>query len=253
MTVKFFKALDIDLKANELISFVGAGGKTTSLFRLAKELKKCEKRVLVSTTTAIYSPGENLCDEVICKIAENSEVINKRTNPCICALGREVAGDNKLLGVDKEYITQLFLEEVFDYILVEADGSRHRSIKAPGDHEPVIPDGTTIVVGVIGLDSLGTQINSALVHRPEKFCRLTDKVIGDIIDGGAITKLVLEPEGLFKTVHQGVRKYVLFNKADNSKREKAAKDVIDGIRGEVSNSLTFLIADMLKGMIKRIL
>ena len=37
--MKLFEALDIDLTRNELICFVGAGGKTTSLFRLARELK----------------------------------------------------------------------------------------------------------------------------------------------------------------------------------------------------------------------
>jgi probable selenium-dependent hydroxylase accessory protein YqeC len=251
--MKFYETLDIDLTENELICFVGAGGKTTALFRLAKELKECEKRVLVTTTTAIYSPDKSNCDEVILGRAEDSDVMTKRIDPCICALGREIAADNKLRGVNKEYITRLFLEEVFDFILVEADGSRQRSIKAPGDHEPVIPGGTTKVVGVVGLDVFGTKISSSSVHRPEQFCRLTDKVIGDIIDGGSIAKLVLKPEGLFKTVHQGVRKYVLFNKADNSNREKAAKGVIDKIKREVSNSLNFIIADMLKRRIKKVL
>ena len=251
--MKFYETLDINFNENELICFVGAGGKTTSLFRLAKELKEYEKRVLVTTTTAMYSPDENLCDEVICNITENRHVITKRINPCICALGRKIAADNKLLGVNKEYITQLFLEEVFDYILVEADGSRQRSIKVPGAHEPVIPDGTTTTVGVVGLDILGTQISNTLVHRPEKFCWLTDKKIGDIIDGESITKLVLEPEGLFKTVPSGARKYVLFNKADNRDRVKAAMGVISEIRRKAFNSLNFIIADMLKGRIIKVL
>lgn len=31
--MRLFEALDIDLTRNELVCFVGAGGKTTSLFR----------------------------------------------------------------------------------------------------------------------------------------------------------------------------------------------------------------------------
>ena len=251
--MKFYEALDINLNKNELICFVGAGGKTTSIFRLAKELKECDKRVLVTTTTAIYSPDKSRCDEVICNITENSYAITKRIEPCICVLGAEVSADNKLLGVDREYIAQLFLKEVFDYILVEADGSKQKPVKAPADHEPVIPGGATKVVGVIGLDSLGLPIDSNFVHRPEQFCRLTNKNIGDIIDGGAITKLVKDPEGLFKTAHEGIRKYVLFNKADNSSREKDIEGAIDEIRQEVSINLNVIIADMLKGKIRKIL
>ncbi|MDX1779535.1 MAG: selenium cofactor biosynthesis protein YqeC, partial [Thermodesulfobacteriota bacterium] len=246
------ETLDIDLNENDLICFVGAGGKTTALFRLAKELKECEKRVLVTTTTAIYSPDESHCDEVILGRAEDSDIMTERIDPCICTLGAEITAEKKLLGVEQHYITQLFTKKIVDYILVEGDGSRQRSVKAPADHEPMIPEGTTKAVGVVGLDVLGTKIGSSSVHRPEQFCRLTDKAIGDIIDGGAITKLVLKPEGLFKTVPELVRKYVLFNKADNSNREKAAKGVVDEIKQEVSNSLNFIIADMLNGKIKKV-
>lgn len=251
--MKLYETLDITLNENELICFVGAGGKTTALFMLAKELKACKKRVLITTTTAIYSPDENHYDEVVLDRAENPDIMTKRINPCVCVLGSEITAENKLLGVDKEYITQLFLEEVFDYLLVEADGSRQRSIKAPADHEPVIPNGTSKVVGVIGLDILGTQIDGASVHRPECFCRVTGRTMGERIDEEAIKKLILEPEGLFKTVPERARKYVLFNKADNRKREKAAMGVIDEIRREISSSLNFIISDMLKGRINKVL
>jgi probable selenium-dependent hydroxylase accessory protein YqeC len=251
--MKFYEALDLDLKANELVSFVGGGGKTTALFMLAKELKACEKRVLVTTTTAIYAPDENHCDEVVLDRADNRDSMTKRINPCICVLGREITPENKLLGADKDYITHLFVEEVFDYLLVEADGSRQRSIKAPADHEPVIPNGTTKVVGVIGLDILGTQIDGASVHRPECFCRVTGRTMGERIDKAAVKKLILEPEGLFKTVPEGTSKYVLFNKADNRDREKLAMGVINEMRTAVFSSLNFIISDMLAGRINKVL
>lgn len=250
--MKFYEALDINLNETELICFVGAGGKTTSLFRLAKELKECEKRVLVTTTTAIYSPDEGLCDEVILGRVEGSNAVGKRIDPCICALGREVAADNKLLGIDREYISQFFLGTMFDFMLVEADGSRQRSIKAPADHEPVIPNRTTKVVGVIGLDSLGSTINSNSVHRPEQFCRLTGRVLGDIIDEKVITKLILAPEGLFKAAPSSAGKYVLLNKADDNQRERSAIVIIEAVRRDVSSSLSFLITDMLEGRISKV-
>ena len=251
--MKFYETLDINLNQNELICFVGAGGKTTSLFRLARELKKCEKRVLVTTTTAIYSPDESHCDEIILGRAEDSDVVNKRSGPCICTLGAEVTAEKKLLGVGKEYITQLFLEELFDYILVEADGSRQRSVKAPAEHEPMIPGGTTKVVGVVALDVLASKISSASVHRPEYFCRVVGRTMGDRIDEKSIKKLILEPEGLFKTVPEGAGKFVLLNKVDKREMEKKAIVIIEEVKKSSFDVQAFVIADMLKGNIKKVL
>jgi signal recognition particle GTPase len=53
-----YAALDIDLNKDELLCFVGAGGKTTAMFSLAKELRKHAKKVLVTTTTALFYPDE---------------------------------------------------------------------------------------------------------------------------------------------------------------------------------------------------
>ena len=38
----------------EMVSLIGAGGKTTTLFRLAKELRDQGCKVMVTTTTKIY-------------------------------------------------------------------------------------------------------------------------------------------------------------------------------------------------------
>ena len=251
--MKLYEALDITLKENELICFVGAGGKTTALFRLAKELKACNKRVLVTTTTAIYSPDARDCDQVILDIEKDSDVLKRINGPCICVFGRQVTADNKLLGIDKEVVTELYLKTVFDYILVEADGSRQRPIKAPADHEPVIPNGTTKTVGVIGLDAFGEQISSDSVHRTEHFCRLTRRSMGDRIDGEVLAKLILAPDGLFKLVPDGSQNYVLFNKADNRERQKSASCIIETVTRDDFGGLNFIITDMLKGSISKIL
>ena len=252
-SMKLYEALDITLKRNELACFVGAGGKTTSLFRLAGELKECNKRVLVTTTTAICCPDKSDCDEVIVDVKPGSDVLQRGKTPWICVIGREVTADNKLLGMDKEYVTELYLKKVFDYILVEADGSRQRPIKAPADHEPVIPDAVTRTVGVIGLDALGVPISSASVHRPERFCRLTGKTMGDRVDEEAITRLIRSPEGLFKAVPEGSRKYILFNKSERSEQHKSVMCIIDAVETEPPGGLNFIIANMFEGSISKVI
>jgi probable selenium-dependent hydroxylase accessory protein YqeC len=250
--MKLFEALDIDLTRNELICFVGAGGKTTSLFRLARELKGCNKSVLVTTTTAIYYPNDGDCDEVITGIPQDSGTLNSASGGCIVAFGREVTGDNKLLGIDKACISELNHKALFDYILVEADGSRQRSIKAPADHEPVIPQRTTKAVGVIGLDALGKQINGTSVHRPELFCRLTGKAMGAIIDEDVIAGLIRAPQGLFKSVPEGSQRYVVLNKVENRDRQQSARGIIASMKSDFSGIQGFIVANMLSGNITRV-
>jgi probable selenium-dependent hydroxylase accessory protein YqeC len=250
--MKLFEALDIDLTRNELICFVGAGGKTTSLFRLAKELKGCNKRVLVTTTTAIYYPDDGDCDEVITGIPHIKARSNNISGACIVAMGSEITPDNKLLGLEKESITGFHQEKLFDYILVEADGSRQRPIKAPADHEPVIPQGTTKAVGVIGLDALGKQINGTSVHRPELFCRLTGKAMGAIIDEDVIARLIIAPKGLFKSVPEGSKRYIVLNKVENSDRQQSARCIIASIKSAFPGIQGFIVANMLEGNITRV-
>lgn len=58
------------------------------------------------------------------------------------------------------------------YILVEADGSRNRPLKAHRSFEPVIPESTALTVCMIGASGLGKPISES-VHCPDIFCRLT--------------------------------------------------------------------------------
>ena len=59
-----YKSFDINLTKKEIISFVGGGGKTTTMFSLAEELKAMGKKVLVTTTTKIFVPNEDQFDKI---------------------------------------------------------------------------------------------------------------------------------------------------------------------------------------------
>ena len=60
-----YDALNIDLHVSELISLVGAGGKTFTMCRLAQELKAFGKKVLVTTTTNIALSETSRADRLI--------------------------------------------------------------------------------------------------------------------------------------------------------------------------------------------
>lgn len=213
------KAMDIDLTKKEIISFVGGGGKTTAIFQLGKELIKYNKKVLISTTTKIFTPAKEEYDYFF--LGDINKDFNPR-NSTIAILGKEIK-DDKLIGISPERVEEILERNIFDYILIEADGSKRKPIKAPGPNEPVILPATSKTVGVIGLDSLGTKIDSITVHRPELLLKIIGESSSPIIDNETIVKLVLHKNGIFKNSHGD--KILFLNKANDEKRISSAKEI----------------------------
>jgi len=219
-----YEALNMNLNFSELISLVGAGGKTSTMFRLAQEFKTLGKKVLVTTTTNIAFSETSQADRRILDGLKDLSSLSRIEPGTIVCLGSSMVGDQeKLKGIERELVDKIYQEHLFDYIVVEADGSKRRPIKAPAHYEPVIPRKTTRLIGVIGLDALGRAITEDTVHRPGLFCSLTGKKMGDTIDRKCLTDLILSEDGLFKDVPERSRKYVLFNKADHTDQEQEAR------------------------------
>ena len=187
-----YEVLNIDLSKKEIISFVGGGGKTTTMFSLAQELKALGKKVLITTTTNIFVPSEDSFDNLFLKNLP-LEKISKGT---ITIFGEEIV-DEKIKGPKLEILDKIIERSLFDYVLIEADGARRKPIKAPALHEPVISNSTTKTIGLIGLDALGKNI-AGISHRPELLMELLDKKFSHKIGAGDIINLVLHKDGLFK-------------------------------------------------------
>jgi len=241
----FYKALNIDLNIPELISFVGAGGKTSTMFRLAQDLKASGKKVLVTTTTNIAYSEATQADNLIIDSSKDMCLLSRVEPGTIVCLGSGMLnGKGKLKGIDRELINEIYQKHLFDYILVEADGSKRKPIKAPAHYEPVIPGESTRTMGIIGLDALEKAVTEEHVHRPELFCSVTGKNMGELIDRHCIVKLILSDNGLFKDVPHGCKKYVVFNKADHTAREKEAKITVTELTKMQAPIDGFIIAAM---------
>jgi probable selenium-dependent hydroxylase accessory protein YqeC len=112
---------------------------------------------------------------------------------------------------------------------VECDGSKRKPIKAPAHYEPVVPASTTKTIGVIGLDAVGKPITEEYVHRPELFCSVVKRCMGELIDTEAVVNLIVSPQGLFKGAPEGCAKYVLLNKADDAQSQVNAGAILTGL------------------------
>ena len=202
----------VGLQRGCLLALVGGGGKTSALLTLSRELADRGWRVVASTTTRVGSSiaasmpvlettGKRLPDELVRAMSGPGRVF-------LCA-GR--GEDGKLIGTDPEMLDAIKVGGLADAIIVEADGARQMPLKAPGDHEPIIPETADIVFPFAGLDALGSAIEPGNVHRPEFLRRLTDsdrvtpEVIADVLCAGG---------GGLKGVPAGARVCPVLNKLD---------------------------------------
>ena len=243
---RLLKAFALEENENVLLCLVGGGGKTTTLFKLADCLKACGKRVLVTTTTAIFVPEADRYDTLALGEFPKWNGVAEGT---VTVAGRGISAEGKLLGMDPDRVDAIHQERKFDCILVEGDGSKRRPIKAPASHEPVIPGRTTHLVGVIGIDAIGKPADAGTAFRLDRFCEVTGLHPNEIIDVPAVCRLIVSKSGIFKSAPEQSRKILILNKADTEKDLHKARAVIRTVQGQVPDSLRLLAGSMRCGKV----
>ena len=203
---------DSTLAAGLTIAFSGAGGKTTAMFQLARELRG---PVLVTTTTHIGAWQTSLADEHI--VATRLGDVAGITWRGVALVTGAMASDDRFGPVSDEVL--LWLRDTARQhsipLLVEVDGSHQKPLKAPAPHEPAIPDFAAIVVVVVGLSGLGKPLAEDVVQRPDRFAALSGLALGEPVTTGALVRVLAHPEGGLKNMPAGARKIVLLNQADS--------------------------------------
>lgn len=209
------KILDALRVANhEAVAIVGAGGKTSLMFALAEA---APKPVCLTTTTKLAREecqgdfNHSLFSEFEIDPAASLDraKINLITNPLD-------SSGQKWMGLSHSQAEQLIVYCKSSNILclIEADGTRHLSLKAPAAWEPVIPDQVDLVIVVVGLSVIGKPLNAETVFRPELFSNLTGLPIGTPIQLDHIVSMLNHPQGGLQGIPQKSRAAVVFNQAD---------------------------------------
>lgn len=222
----------LGLSSRGVISLIGAGGKTSLMFGLARELAAQGHTVLSTTTTHIRVPSKK--QSSVCLVEKTARDLVDRAlpllkkHPHLSAGSRQIPALEKLKGFDAAVIDAVWESACIDWIIVEADGARHLPIKASDVHEPVIPSCTTAIVHVTGLDSLGTPLDEDHVHRAALFSSNTGLAMGQNVDARAVaTSCILElwkARNLILTCPDLV---VWLNKADDPGRMADSRAVVN--------------------------
>ncbi len=208
------------IQRGDVVSFVGAGGKTTAMYRLAHELVALGWRVVTTTTTMIRPPTSQQTEVTILEtdlttLLQKVERALKSHHHLTVATRQKQDEKGKLVGLPPELVGELATLPSIDALLVEADGARGRSLKAPAPHEPPIPPNTTVLVPMMALDAMGKPLDEEIAHRPELFARLAGVAMGQPITPQVAATVLAHPDGGLKDAPPGARVRPLLNKVES--------------------------------------
>lgn len=230
----------LGLGPREHLALVGGGGKTSLMFALAKEAREKNKRVVTTTTTkiqhreALRAPVVLFTESVPTWRENLREELPSKGH---VFLGQSLLGSGKVNGIAPALANGIYGDYEVDYLLVEADGSAGHPVKAPAEHEPVIPAQVTTVVAVMGLEALGQPLSPEMVFRIDLFRRLTGMNLGQVLTPDRLSRLFQGPDGLFKGAPPSARRVALLNKRDLLAKDQDAKDLAYAILKRTENEI----------------
>ena len=218
----------LGLEGSHLVSLVGAGGKTSLMFALAGEYAQAGGRVLISTTTKIASDEAAgpwpafAAGDAKAILSRGREALGDAPGAVIAYSG-EIGDGLRLTGFAPEVFEEILADGFFDHIVIEADGSARKPLKAPAGHEPVVPCLSDAFIMVTGLGGLGRPLEQANLFRPEIWAELTGQELGAPVSVEALACMAVAEGGFRKGCPSEARRILFLNQADTPEREDQAK------------------------------
>lgn len=218
----------LSITSTSRIAFVGSGGKSTAIFRLARQH---DTPVIISATSHLEISQTKQADRHFCMDNETLDDFSfPEAFPGI-TLFSGPRGERSVSGLGLGCLQRVlsYADAISAPLLIEADGSRRHPLKAPASHEPPIPDFVDTVVVVVGLSALGKPFSADYVHRPEIYARLSGLREGETISVSAIQRVLSHPKGCLKNIPQNARRVLLLNQADTFQLQEAAEKLKENL------------------------
>jgi molybdenum cofactor cytidylyltransferase len=234
------------IQPRDVVAFVGGGGKSSAMFRLADELVAQGKRVITTTTTRLAVAQIEAPSSTPRRSAQNAVSLHYATSPdfatrvlaaleehaYVLVVGEKI-GDGKVAGVPPGFVDELAVLDAADAVIYEADGSRMLPFKAPAAHEPVVAVSTTLLVPVISATVFGAPLDDAHVHRAEIVARLAGARLGEPVMPVIAARVLVHPDGGLKNKPPTARAVALINQVEDDTQLDAARTLARLLLGYV--------------------
>lgn len=214
------------LRQGERAALIGCGGKTTLMFRLAEENRRC--RTVVTTTTHIQMPQAGMAD---C-------LMTAPGGPVSAGITLAAGGirEGKVTAISQEDLRGL---RDADLVLIEGDGARGLPLKGWAAYEPVVPEETTLTIGVCVAHPIGRRLSVETVHRPALFEALTGAAMGEICDPAHIAAMISGAQGLFQRARG--RRALFINQIEDAEGREKAEAVLAALPGDFRRTLSAVV------------
>lgn len=209
----------------EMISFIGAGGKTTTMFRLAKELRDQGWKILIATTTQMVTPRKPHIDRLFLveELQLLVDVCVDIAGPAVIGAGCGVNQEGKLLAMPATWLDRLNKDAAFDAILVQSDGAASSLLKIPIDGEPLIPQSSQTTVWIVAVKVLGKPFSEEWVNHSAQARDLLGLPADANVSEDTLDRLIDHPNGCLKGIPATSRKIAVINQADSPAEMAAAQ------------------------------
>ena len=209
------------LEAREgIVCAVGAGGKKSVLYQLAREHRG--RFALTATVHTTVFPDELGLQSIIADDAALRQRLRAADPALSVAYACPSGKPGRHAGAKPATIRAIHDEGGFDATFVKADGARMRWIKAPAPDEPIIVPGADVVVPVVSARALGEPLGDRVAHRVDRVAAVTGVAPGEILTPEAVGRLLASEQGaLYRAA--GSRVAPVINMVDNDDKEELAR------------------------------
>ena len=220
-------------------TFVGAGGKSTAMRRVASLLSDGGLRVRLTTTTRVgISEFHGWSVTLVGSLADAQQAVDGPEPVKLLAAGL-VPGQEKYAGVTAGMVDALRLPADIA-LLVEGDGSRRLPLKVPRTHEPVIPSASRAVLAFVGASALDERVDERHCYNHQEALALLGRTASRL-GAEELAALASHHHGLRKGVLPGMMFRLVINQGDLGAKRDTARLALrlawerDGIEGALAS------------------
>lgn len=204
-----------------IVCLVGAGGKKSTIYRIASRF---QGRLAVTSTVHTPPFRKRLASEnVIGNKEELKDLIAGRSGARIVAYACPSDKKARFAGVDPGLVSDIHESCGFDLTLVKADGARLRWLKAPASHEPALPPRCHTLIPIASVRAVGEPLDHLVAHRPDLVAGLVGARVGDRITPGHIARLLAHPQGGMKYADRADQVVPVINMVDTADQRQTAR------------------------------
>ncbi len=213
---------------NGIVCVAGAGGKKTTMLRLARAH---DGRVALSATSKIPEAfGKGDPDLLsFSQTATAADVLAHAGAARIFAYAGEPSRSARLRGAEPDLIRAVHEEGDFAATYVKADGARMRLAKAHQGEEPRLIAGADTVLLLASIRVVGKPLDETSVHHHERFGQIAGLAIGEpVTEAGLARVLAHQLETITGQGHGNV--VAVINMADDAALLASARAVAQDVR-----------------------